>query len=183
MNRHFGWCGGAVLAAAMVFGPGAGAFAATDAGIEIRDAWARATVPGQPVAGAYAELTSAKAVQLVGISTPAAKRGELHEMKHVDGVMKMRQLKSLSLPAGETVKPAPGGLHLMLFGLPKPLAAGSTIPLTFSFKLPGGKIVKKTVDAQVRAVDAGGDGHGGHDMGHDKGAAQGADEHAGHHGK
>lgn len=164
MNRYSGRLVGAVLVAVTGFGVIGGAGAADEGGIEIRDPWARATVPGQPVAGAYAELRSAKAAQLVGVSSPAAKRGEVHEMKHVGGVMKMRQLKSLPLPAGETVKLAPGGLHVMLFDLPKPLDAGSTIPLTFSFRLASGKIVKKTVDAQVRAVDAGADSHAGHDM-------------------
>lgn len=184
MNRQFVKLGGVVLAAVIGVGAMGGARAADDAGIEIRDAWVRATVAGQPVAGAYVELRSTqKAATLTGVSSPAAKRAEIHEMKHVDGVMKMRQLKSLKLPVGTSVKLAPGGLHIMLFDPPKPLAAGSTIPLTFSFALPGGKIVKQTVDAQVRAVDAGGDAHGGHDMGHDKGQANGADEHAGHHGK
>eukprot|EP01031_Cornospumella_fuschlensis_P009664 gene9664-11855_t len=54
----------------------------------------------------------------------------------------------------------------MLFDPAKPLAAGSTIELTLSFRMPDGKIVKQTVEAEVRTMDAaaGGDGHEGHDM-------------------
>lgn len=142
------------------------AWAADDAGVEISNAWAKATVQGQPVAGAFVELTAKKTVQLVAVESPVAKRGEIHEMSHEGGVMRMRAMKSVKLPAGKTVTFSPGGMHFMLFDPAKPLAAGSTIELTLSFRMPDGKVVKQTVQAEVRSMDAaaGGGGHAGHDM-------------------
>ncbi len=142
------------------------AWAADDAGVEISNAWAKATVQGQPVAGAFVELKAKKTVQLVAVESPVAKRGEIHEMSHEGGVMRMRAMKSVKLPAGKKVTFSPGGMHFMLFDPAKPLAAGSTIELTLSFRMPDGKVVKQTVEAEVRSMDAaaGGGGHEGHDM-------------------
>lgn len=155
------------------------AWAADEAGVEIRNAWARATVAGQPVAGAFVELKAKKAVTLVAVESPAAKRGEIHEMKHDGGVMRMRALPSVKLPAGRTVAFVPGGMHFMLFDPPQPLAAGSTIELTLSFQLPDGRVVKQTTQAQVRPVESGAGEHAGHDMHDDH---KGHDEKKGHEG-
>ncbi len=142
------------------------AWAVDDAGVEISNAWAKATVQGQPVAGAFVELKAKKTVQLVAVESPVAKRGEIHEMSHEGGVMRMRAMKSVKLPAGKKVTFSPGGMHFMLFDPAKPLVAGSTIELTLSFRMPDGKVVKQTVEAEVRSMDAaaGGGGHEGHDM-------------------
>jgi periplasmic copper chaperone A len=143
------------------------AWAADEAGVEITNAWAKATVPGQPVAGAFVELKARKTVQLVAVESPIAKRGEIHEMSQEGGVMRMRAMKSVKLPAGRKVAFSPGGMHFMLFDPAKPLAAGSTVELTLSFRMPDGKVVKQTVQADVRSPDAAGEGHeghGGHDM-------------------
>ena len=151
--------------------------AADDAGVEISNAWAKATVPGQPVAGAFVELKAKKSVRLVAVESPAAKRGEIHEMSHDGGVMRMRAMKSVKLPAGKKVTFSPGGMHFMLFDPARPLSAGSTILLTLSFRMPDGKIVKQTVEAEVRSIEAaagGGDAYEGHDM---------HDTHAGHAGQ
>lgn len=155
------------------------AWAANEAGVEITNAWAKATVAGQPVAGAFVELKAKKTVQLVAVESPVAKRGEIHEMSQEGGVMRMRALKSVKLPAGKKVTFSPGGMHFMLFDPARPLPAGGTIELTFSFRMPGGNIVKQTVDAEVRGIDAvtgSGDGHESHD-GH-----AGHDMHEGHAG-
>lgn len=153
------------------------AWAADDAGVEISNAWAKATVQGQPVAGAFVELKAKKTVQLVAVESPVAKRGEIHEMSHEGGVMRMRAMKSVKLPAGKKVTFSPGGMHFMLFDPAKPLAAGSTIELTLSFRMPDGKVIKQTVEAEVRSMDAAAGGGGGHDdhAGHDM-----HEGHAGH---
>lgn len=142
------------------------AWGADDAGVEISNAWAKATVQGQPVAGAFVELKAKKTVQLVAVESPVAKRGEMHEMSHEGGVMRMRAMKSVKLPAGKKVTFSPGGMHFMLFDPAKPLAAGSTIELTLSFRMPDGKVIKQTVEAEVRSMDAaaGGGSHDSHDM-------------------
>ncbi|MCW5624781.1 MAG: copper chaperone PCu(A)C [Burkholderiales bacterium] len=85
-----------------------GAFAA-EADVTVTRAWVRATMPGQPVAGAYLDLEAKRALKLTGVASPVATRGEVHEMKHEDGVMKMRQVAAVDLPAGRKVQLAPGG--------------------------------------------------------------------------
>ena len=103
--------------------------------VQVENAWVRATVPGQHATGAFMRLTSASATRLVAVSTPAAGFAEVHEMRMDNNVMKMTPLKDgLELPAGKAVDLQPGGFHVMLMDLPKPLPAGSTIPVTLVFR-------------------------------------------------
>ncbi|MCW5621307.1 MAG: copper chaperone PCu(A)C [Burkholderiales bacterium] len=125
--------------------------------IEVRDAWARATMPGQKVAGVYMTITSAAtAARLVGVDSPASQAAEIHEMRHENGVMKMRRREVLELPAGEAVKLAPGGLHIMLMDVKQPLAAGGEVALTLTIEQEG-KRRTVAVKAPVKAVGATGD--------------------------
>lgn len=130
-----------------------GAAEAARTTVRITGAWVRATVPGQPVAGAYLDLESPVPVRLVGIGSPVAKRGEVHDMKEVDGMMTMRPLAGLALPAGTVVKLAPGGLHIMLFDLKQPLRAGSDVVLTLTFESGTGTRFKQTITAPVKDPD------------------------------
>ncbi len=102
--------------------------AAAQAGpVTVSEPWARASVPGQQVGAAYMNITSSAAAELVKAESPAAGVVEIHTMRMRDGVMEMRMLESLPLPAGQTVRLEPGGLHLMLFDLRAPLSAGQEI--------------------------------------------------------
>ena len=100
-----------------------------DDSITIRNAWVRATVPGQRVAGAYLTLRSTTAARLTRVRTSVAPEVEIHEMSERDGVMRMRRLASLDLPAGREVQLAPGAIHLMLEDLKSPLRAGDEVEL------------------------------------------------------
>ena len=131
-----------------------GAFAA-EADVTVTRAWVRATMPGQPVAGAYLDLEAKRALKLTGVASPVATRGEVHEMKHEDGMMKMRQVAVVDLPAGRKVQLAPGGLHVMLFGLQKPLEVGQSIPLTLRFRDAAGKTFERTLTVPVKPIDGG----------------------------
>jgi copper(I)-binding protein len=94
----------------------------------------RSTPPGSTVGTAYATLhnASTQALLISSVSSDVSTSAELHGMSMHDGVMRMRHLDSgLSLKAGETVQLQPGGLHLMLFGLQRPLRAGDTVLLHF----------------------------------------------------
>jgi copper(I)-binding protein len=119
--------------------------------VDVTNAWVRATVPGQPVAGAYLDLRASSRLKLVGASSPVAGRGEIHEMKDEDGMMKMRAVEAVDLPAGKTVSLAPGGLHVMLFGLAEPLAEGRKVALTLRFRRPSGATFTRTVEVPVKA--------------------------------
>ena len=102
--------------------------------VEVQDAWARATVPGQKGTGAFMRLTAKEGARLVGVSSPVAGVAEVHEMKMDGDVMKMRAVPMLELPAGKSVQFKPGGYHVMLMDLKQPLPNGSTVPLTLVFK-------------------------------------------------
>jgi copper(I)-binding protein len=121
------------------------------ANVSVTNAWARATVPGQQVSGAYMQIQSDADARLVGASSTAVPRVEVHEMKMDGDVMRMRQVQSVDLPKGKTVSLEPGGFHIMLMNLPKPIAAGDVIPLTLVVE-SGGKRQTVEVKAEVRAA-------------------------------
>lgn len=119
--------------------------------IRVLDPWARATVPGQKVGGVYMEIVSPRDARLVGVASPAAGTAEVHSMTMDGGTMRMRAVEALDLPAGTPVKLAPGGYHVMLFDLRKPLVTGQTVPLTLVIEETGKRAHKITVSAIVRA--------------------------------
>jgi periplasmic copper chaperone A len=105
--------------------------------VKVEGAWARPTVPGQQGGGGFLTITSSAGDRLVGGSTPAAQRFELHTMAMKGDVMEMRQLEAIELPAGKAVEFKPGGLHVMFIGLAQPLALGSKVPVTLKFEKAG----------------------------------------------
>ena len=140
---------------ALLLATAGGAFAQGAATVEVRDAWVRASVPGQSGTGAFMKLTAPAGARLVGASTPAAGVAEVHEMKMEGDTMRMRALdRGLELPARRTVELKPGGYHLMLMDLKQPLANGSSVPLTLQFEDAKGQ--KSTLDLKlpVRAAAA-----------------------------
>ncbi len=118
------------------------------ANISVTEGWARATMPGQKVSGAYMKIQSDADARLISASSSAVPRVEVHEMKMDGDVMRMREVPSIDLPKGKTVALEPGGFHIMLMNLPKPIAAGEIIPLTLVVE-SGGK--QQTVEVKVEA--------------------------------
>ena len=124
--------------------------------VTVRDAWVRAPAPGQKIAAAYLELVSRVNSALVAAASPVAATVELHNTTVDGGVMKMRAVARVELPAGRTVKIAPGGLHIMLVGVKQPLKTGDKVPLTLTVQrgdLASRSVV--TVQAEVRIPGAG----------------------------
>ncbi len=128
--------------------------------ITVSDAWARATVPGQTVAGAYLKITSGSTTYLVGGSSPAAKAVELHLMSLENNVMKMRPLARLELPAGTPVELKPGGYHLMLVDVAKPLMKGDQVAIKLTVEDLNGRRQNIDIKAQVGELVAPGGQHG-----------------------
>ena len=133
------------LGAALTLGLTAPVLMAQDANVDITDAWARATPGGAQTAAAYVTLVSPAGDRLTGVSTPAAQKAELHSMTMDGGVMKMRQVDAIDLPAGQAVTLKPGGYHIMLTGLAKPLQEGQSFPLTLTFAKAGPREISVTV--------------------------------------
>jgi copper(I)-binding protein len=124
---------------------------AAQAQVKVDDPWVRATVAPQQATGAFMQLTSTKPAKVVAASSPVAGMVEIHEMKMEDGVMKMRAVDALPLPAGQAVALKPGSYHVMLMGLKGPIKAGDTVPLTLTVE--GEDKLRTTVE--VKAVARG----------------------------
>ena len=122
--------------------------------IQIEGAWVRATAPGQDIASLDLSITSKQPAILLEVSSTASKTVEMHSMTHENGVMKMREVKSIELPAGKRVNLGESGYHLMLVGLKAPLKAGEIIPLTLSIKVADDRTVKVGAKAEVKSLTA-----------------------------
>lgn len=136
-------------------------------GIHVEQAWARPTTSMAKAGGAFLTIhdRAGQGDRLVGASSPAAERAELHSHTMEDGIARMREVEGgIEVSAGGELAMQPGGYHIMLMGLRAPLAPGGTVPLTLSFERAG------DVDVTVRVLEAGerppaaggmqGDGHG-----------------------
>ncbi len=133
--------------------------AAGTSSIAIEQPWARATPAGAKTAAVYMTINNKSGAgdRLTGTSSDVADKLQIHEMKVEDGVMKMRELPGgLPIPADGSVTLQPGGYHVMLIGLKKPLTAGETFLLTLSFEKAGNISITVPVQAMGATQDKGG---------------------------
>jgi periplasmic copper chaperone A len=130
-----------------------GLAADTSTDVKITDSWVRENAPGQSVGAAYMTLNSPQDSTLVYVETPAAGSVEIHSMQMENNVMKMRMLEELPLKAGKAEKLAPGGFHLMLFDLTKPLKAGEKVDFRLCFKDKAGEITHQNVVLAVKSAN------------------------------
>ena len=106
--------------------------------VQIEKPWARATPPGAAVAGGYLRIRNqGVADRLVGASSPAAARVELHVHVNNKGVMEMREVKGYDVPAKGSFELKPGGAHLMFIDLKQPLKEGDRVPVKLRFEKAG----------------------------------------------
>lgn len=99
-----------------------------------------ATPPGAQSAGGYLTITNTGTEDdtLTGGTSSFATVTEVHEMKMVEDIMKMRRLADgLAIPAGATVELAPGGLHIMFMQLTQALKDGKSMSGTLTFSKAG----------------------------------------------
>ena len=134
------------LAAAAIFA------SAAHAEVTASNAWVRATVPGQKTAAAYLTLRSTADASVVAVSTPVARKAELHTSMIMSGVAHMHGLDALKLPAGKAVELKPGADHVMLMDVPRPLRAGETVPLALTIEDSKGRRSTLDVKAVVRPI-------------------------------
>lgn len=120
------------------------------ADVAISNAWARANAPGQTVGAAYMTLNSKEDNTLVYAESPSAGSVQIHSMTMNNGVMKMRMMEELPLKANQPYKLAPGGFHLMLFDLKKPLKAGENVIFKLCFKDKANHITHQTVSLPIK---------------------------------
>ena len=126
-------------------------------GLEISQAWSRATPASAPVGVGYLALTNrgAEADRLLGGATEVAARVEVHEMSMDGGVMKMREVAGgLEIKPGERRELKPGGHHLMLIGLKRPLKEGERFRVELKFEKAGAREVEFAVQGMGAAAPA-----------------------------
>lgn len=137
-----------LLAAVLALAP-LPAFAAdaTLGPLQVDQPWSRATAASARNGGAYLVVRNAgpDGDRLVAAATTVAGRAELHT--HIDdsGVMKMRHVPAIDVPAGGQAVLKPGGFHVMLMELKAPLAEGQRFPLTLTFEKAGSVTVEVAV--------------------------------------
>lgn len=145
MNRAIGFWG--LLSAMLV------SFSVYAGDIQVDSAWARATAPGQDAAMVDLTITSSKEARLVGFSSAVCRETQMHSMIHDKGMMKMREVTSVDLPAGRRISLGEAGFHLMLLGLKSPLRAGDSVPLTLNVVTADKTQVKVEVNAVVKPLN------------------------------
>ena len=135
-----------LLAALMLFSP------AAFAQIQIENAWAHATPPAAQVAGGYLAIRNVGSAldRLIGAASPAAARVEMHVVVMESGVMKMREVNGLPLPANGVLELKPGAAHLMFVDISRPFKAGDAVPVTLRFERAG----ERKFELHVRPVTA-----------------------------
>ncbi|MBL1421089.1 MAG: copper chaperone PCu(A)C [Alphaproteobacteria bacterium] len=128
--------------------------------IVITDSWL--WVPPNKVAGAFFEIknNTDKTLNIVSATTKGAKKIELHNHIMADGIMKMRQVKAIEVPANGSTSFNPHGFHLMMYRLDKDMfAAGNMVEVNFTFDdqstasakfhvMPFGQPMEKSMDHQ-----------------------------------
>ena len=113
----------------------------------LTSAWGRASTSIKRPGAIYLSIknNSSDSDWLIAAQTPAAKRAELHRHFVDNGVMKMRQIKAIEIPATEITLLKPGSFHIMLFELKSLLKKGDALPLSLTFVNAG----KVTIKAHV----------------------------------
>lgn len=103
--------------------------------VSVSEAYVRAVPANQINSAAFMTLTNKgeSDLALISATSSAAKTVELHTHQHDNGVMRMRRIDEIKLPAGEAVTLQPGGLHVMLIGLTQPLNPDHNVDLTLKF--------------------------------------------------
>ncbi len=157
-----------VMAAVAAFGL-AGSAMAEDfrlGDLTVSQPWARASAGKAKAGAAYVAIANhGDAVdRLVKIATPVAKKAEIHTHTMDGGIMKMRRVMAIEVNPGAPTVFKPGGLHIMLMGLTRPLRQGERFPMSLVFEKAGAVEVEVT----VRKIGSMGPAHDGqtHGTGH-----------------
>lgn len=129
-----------------------GVSVAAHAEVTVKDAWVRATVPAQTTTGAFMTLTSTEDAKVVAAKSPVARSVEIHQSMVMGGMAHMHEVEALELPAGKPVRLAPGGYHVMLMGLSRPVKAGEKVPLQLVVEGRDGRRHTLEVSAEARPI-------------------------------
>ena len=115
--------------------------------LTVTGAWARSTPPGAGMGAIYLTIDngSTKSDRLLKLRTSVASAAQVHRTEELDGIVRMREVAVLHVAAGERIEFKPGGHHVMLTGLGKPLVEGQVFNLELVFEVAGPRKVKVVV--------------------------------------
>jgi hypothetical protein len=118
--------------------------------VKVENPYARAVPPGQPNSASFMTLVNGSDVDhsVKSAASPVAATVELHTHTNVNGVMEMRQVPQIDVPAKGRTELKPGGLHVMLIGLKQDMKAGEKAQVTLTFEDGS----STTVDAPIQEV-------------------------------
>ena len=115
--------------------------------LTVTGAWARSTPPGAGMGAIYLTIDngSTKSDRLLKLRTSVASATQVHRTEELDGIVRMREVAVLHVAAGERIEFKPGGHHVMLMGLQKPLVEGQVFELELVFEVAGPRKVRVVV--------------------------------------
>jgi len=118
--------------------------------ISISNPVVREVPPNAMATGSFMTFknNSAKKITLIKASSNAANRVELHTHKNENGMMRMRQVPNIIIPANGETKLQLGGLHIMLMDLQQSIQKGQTISITLTFEDGS----EKTIGVPVKSM-------------------------------
>ena len=122
--------------------------------LSVHNPWARPLPPVSKNGAAYLSVTNhaMHAERLVSASTPIAGHVEFHTHVRSGEMMMMQRLEAVEIGAHGTVNMVPGGMHVMLIGMKKPLIAGESFALTLNFENAGSTVVAVTIEARANSA-------------------------------
>ena len=130
--------------------------------------WARASIGAARSGAVYVTLVNNgdQPDRLIGASTPAAARAAIHTHLVQDSIVRMRPVGAIDIAPGEPTVFEPGGLHIMLTGLKRPLEEGTLFSLVLEFE-DAGQVEILVIVQEAAAMEpeeaptSGGHKHGG----------------------
>ncbi len=130
-------------------------YAGKQSSIIVSDAYIREMPPGQTISASFMMLenNSDTDVSLYKVNSDIAKQVELHQHTEVDGIMEMRRVKKITIPAKGEIVLKPGGYHMMLFGIKKGMKSGDSVELKLSFDNGTEQTVKVVVMDIMQAMN------------------------------
>jgi hypothetical protein len=135
------------------------AFAQQGSVLAVENPFARPSAGASGAGAAYMTIRNpGPADRLIAAASPVARTVELHTHIREGDVMRMRKIEAIEIPGSGAATLAPGGLHVMLMGLHKPLKTGDSFALTLTFEKAGAV----TIQVPVREMGAGAPMGGGH---------------------
>lgn len=104
-------------------------------GMMAHDAYVRLLPPTAKITAAFMTLMNHgdKTMKLIKVESDIANKVELHNHIKINGMMKMREVESITIKKNKSIELKPGSYHIMLIGIKKALKKGQEVKLKLYF--------------------------------------------------